>query len=170
MRLFISISVPAKFNGYLKKFQNEYEGIKKTSDFHITIQFLGNDIDEEKREDIIESLSSILFHPFEIVLGDAMPFGHPKNPEGIWTECHIDSEGMRLASNVRNKMKDCDFVSNQPFRAHITLGRYTDSPGFFPNKTKGEPHSFVVKDFSLIQSQPSSSGSKYKAIETFVAR
>ena len=55
MRLFIAIPLPKTLHAYCKKMQKQFEGLRKTKDFHLTLQFLGDGI--EKSNEIMEALS-----------------------------------------------------------------------------------------------------------------
>ncbi|MBU0727160.1 RNA 2',3'-cyclic phosphodiesterase, partial [Patescibacteria group bacterium] len=121
MRLFISINVPGELHRHCKQLQSQFPEMKNTNEFHITIQFLGDDIESEEK--IIEKLNKIRFEPFEIQMGDAVPFGNPNNPRGIWIECKENPQLTTLASNIRQFMGDLGYKADHPFRTHITLGR-----------------------------------------------
>ena len=62
MRMFIAIDVSEELKGYLagvqKEIYSEFAKLVFTSDFHITLKFLG-DVSEEKFQEIINSLDKI---------------------------------------------------------------------------------------------------------------
>jgi len=165
MRLFISINVPRELHRYCKQLQSQFPEMKNTNEFHLTIQFLGDDI--ESADLIVKKLKEIQFTPFEIEMGDAAPFGHPKNPRGTWIECKENSKLNNLASNIRKLMEELGYKSDYPFRAHITLGKYKFAPKKIPQKITGEPHKFRVEHFYLMKSILSPEGPKYKSIAQF---
>lgn len=164
MRLFIAIKVPGELHEYCKTLQNQFLDIKKTKDFHITIQFLGDDIKNEK--EIISELKKITFKPFEIDIGDVMPFGNLQNPKGIWIECKSRALN-KLAANIRSTMSKLELEPDLPFKPHITLGRYKQTPKELPQKIKGELNKFKVNTFYLMESKFSSFGPKYNQIAIF---
>jgi 2'-5' RNA ligase len=165
MRLFIAIPVPENLHRYCKQIQSKFDGLKNVSDFHLTLQFLGDGI--ESSDEIKESLSQIRFEPFEIEMGDAIPFGPPKTPRGAWIECKESPALSNLAGQIRKQMSSLGFQSDKLFRAHITLGRYKRPPRKLPQKIEGMPHQFKVDHFELIQSHLSEGGPKYKTLQKF---
>ncbi len=165
MRLFIAIAVPHQLYRYCQRLQSRYPDLKMTREYHLTLQFLGNDIKDA--QPIIDALSKIKFKPFDVEMGDAKPFGHPGSPRGVWIECRESDELMALADQIRTAMAGLGCQSDKPFRAHITLGRYRQSPRQKPNEIKGEPHTFMVDKFYLIESILLPEGPVYKTVARF---
>ncbi len=163
MRLFIAITVPHQLYRYCQQLQSRFPDLKMTREFHLTVQFLGDEIQDEKP--IIDTLSKILFKPFDIEMGDVMPFGHPAR--GVWTECRETDELTGLANQIREAMNELGYKADKPFRAHITLGRYRQLPNQKPNKVKSEPHVFTVDRFYLMESILLPHGPLYKTVAKF---
>ncbi|MBU0705998.1 RNA 2',3'-cyclic phosphodiesterase [Patescibacteria group bacterium] len=166
MRLFIAIPVPADLHRYCRQLQSRFDGLKNVNDFHLTLQFLGDDI--ENPDQIIDALSQIKFGPFEIEMGDALPFGPKNEPRGVWIECKENSALNQLAGQVRQTLAPLGYESDKPFRAHITLGRYKLPPKINPKKVSGTPHYFRVDHFELIQSHLEEGGPRYKVLQKFL--
>lgn len=141
--------------------------MKNVREFHLTLQFLGDNTPEERVSPIVEKLKTISFQSFQITLGDAVPFGHPKQPNGIWIECRGGASLHDLTTKVRNAMGNLGYLPDNPFAAHITLGRYKNGPPQMPKSITGEPHIFTVDQFHLMQSQLGPNGSKYKILFSF---
>lgn len=150
MRLFIAIPVPETLYEYCKKMQSQFEGLRKTKDFHLTLQFLGDGI--EDADQIMQLLNQVEFRAFEIEMDGIVPFGPSHKPRGIWINCKEDEPLIKLADEIRNRMIPLGYESDKPFKAHITLGRYKIPPDVLPERLKGEVHRFEVKHFELIQS------------------
>jgi 2'-5' RNA ligase len=74
---------------------------------------------------------------------------------------------MSLAKQIRSKMEELNIIADKPFRAHITLGRYKRPPHRKPEKIKGEPHTFTVDRFYLIESTLGPEGPHYKTLAKF---
>lgn len=165
MRLFIAITVPQGLHRYCAQLQSQYPELKMTKEFHLTIQFLGNEI--ENPQSIIKVLKKIKFEPFEIEMGDVMPFPNPIRPRGVWIECDPSAVLLKLADEIRSSMEELGYRNDKPFRAHITLGRYKKSPNKKPQIIKGESHRFMLDRFYLIESNLTPEGSKYKTLATF---
>lgn len=162
MRLFISIDVPEELHRYCRQLQSQFPDMRNTDEFHMTIQFLGDDT--ESPDKLIEVLKTIQFKPFEMEMGDAVPFPNPFDPRGAWIECKMTPELQKLADDIRKATEKLGYISDKPFKAHITLGRYKRPPKYKPKKTEGEPHVFMVDRFHLVESTLSSEGPKHKII------
>lgn len=167
MRLFIAIPLSKELNGYCRNLQSGFSGMRKTRDFHLTLQFLGEGI--KSPEKIIEALEKIRFDSFEVQLGDIMPFGPKNAPRGIWIECKENKDLKALSQKVRAAMGKLGLKADKPFRAHITLGRYREVPREFPKILKGSEKSFLVNHYELIQSHLSDAGSEYETLKEFFA-
>lgn len=165
MRLFIAIHVPKGLSNYCKKMQNLFPELKKTKDFHLTIQFLGDNI--QNTSEIIGGLEKIEWEPFEIKMGDIIPFGKKNESRGIWIECRKNKPLIELKEKVRSAMKEIGYHSDKPFRPHITLGRYKEIPKKIPGRIKGGTYKFKVKEFVLIRSHLSEKGSSYETLAHF---
>lgn len=168
MRLFIAIPVPENLHQYCKQVQSQFEGLKKVNDFHLTLQFLGDGI--ENSQEIQKALNQIKFEPFEIEMGDAISFGPPKTPRGVWIECKESSALNKLAEEIRKHVAPLGYESDKPFRAHITLGRYKRPPQTAPKRVEGMSHHFKVDHFELIQSHLEEDGPKYKILKEIFAK
>ena len=165
MRLFISINVPHELHRYCQQLQAQFPGLKNTREFHMTVQFLGNEI--EDAQPIIEALKKIKFDSFDIKMGDAMPFPDAFRPRGVWIECEESDVLMNLADQIRKAMEEIGYIADKPFKAHVTLGRYKRWPQKTPKTVKGEPHIFTVDRFYLMQSTLTPEGPQYKTLARF---
>ncbi len=167
MRLFISINVPKELYRYCRQLQGQFPEMKNTDEFHMTVQFLGDDC--KSAEPVIESLKKIRFSPFEIEMGNALPFPNTWEPRGVWIECKLSPELKKLAEDIQNTMKEVGYISDKPFKAHITLGRYKHQPRQEIKEVEGEPHKFDVKEFYLVESALTPGGPIHKKLATFQA-
>jgi 2'-5' RNA ligase len=141
--------------------------MKNTDEFHMTVQFLGDGI--LSAEPIIEALKNVSFKPFEIEMGNALLFPNVWDPRGAWIECRLSQELKKLAEDVQSEMKKIGYISDKPFKAHITLGRYRQTPEKKPEVVKGEPHRFTVENFHLMESTLTPKGPIHKKLATFQA-
>ena len=107
------------------------------------------------------------FTPFEIEMGDVLPFPNPFRPRGVWIECDPSAALLGLADEIRGVMGGLGYQADKPFRAHITLGRYKKPPHKKPQTIKGELHRFKLDKFYLIESNLTPEGPKYKTLATF---
>jgi 2'-5' RNA ligase len=118
-------------------------------------------------EPIVGALKTVSFKPFEIEMGNALPFPNAWDPRGAWIECKLSPELKKLAEEVQGAMKGLGYVSDKPFKAHITLGRYRHTPKNKPGVVEGEPHRFAVDSFHLMESTLTPSGPIHKELATF---
>jgi len=167
MRLFIAIAVPHQLYRYCQQLQSRYPDLKMTREFHLTLQFLGNEISDG--QPIVDALSKIPFEPFDIEMGDVKPFGPFTNPRGVWIECKESKALGQLADQIRQTMDGLGYRADKPFRAHITLGRYKQIPREKPKIIKGEPHVFTVNRLYLMESILLPQGPVYKTVAKFPA-
>lgn len=165
MRLFIAITVPAPLHRYCRQLQSQFEGINIVNDFHLTLQFLGDDTEDP--QPIMAALSQIRFKPFEIEMGDALPFGPPREPHGVWIECAENKDLSALAAQIQECLKPFGYISDKPFKAHITLGRYKRPSRRPPQRIGGMKHRFDADHFELIQSHLGSGGPQYKTLGVY---
>lgn len=165
MHLFIAIAIPHQLYRYCQQMQSHFPDLKMTREFHLTVQFLGNEIEDERP--IIDALSKILFKPFDIKMGDALLFPNPLNPRGVWIECDESDKLMSFADQIRKTMSELGYQADKPFKAHITLGRYKQSLHQKPEKIKGKPHVFTVDRFYLMESILLPQGALYKTVARF---
>ena len=93
--------------------------------FHVTLRFLG-DTDVSAIPQITEALQSEVEIPFESSLQLTGPgsFGPKKKPRVIWLGFHQDEPFHSLKRGTDRALVKCGWpLSDQPFRAHLTLGR-----------------------------------------------
>jgi len=177
MRLFISITVPKELEDYCRQIQRRFPGMKNVDEFHLTVQFLGDNIGENFLPRITDALKSITFEPFEIKLGEARKFPSEFRPNGVWIDCDGGDALRDLADRIRKAMDKIGFRPDKPFAAHITLGRYKKPP--VPEIQKRgsrlqliatpqkEKKTFLVDRFYLMQSQLTPEGPEYKNLAEF---
>jgi len=165
MRLFIAINLPEELYAHCKQMQEAFPELKKTADFHITLQFLGNAI--EDIDEIVEALKKVEFESFEIQMEDATLFNNADDPRGAWIRVEHNHELKELAEHVQSAMKGLGYHPDKEFKAHITLGRYKHAPEELLEKAEGEPHKFTVDHFELMESQLTPGGAKYKSLARF---
>ena len=120
-------------------------------------------------EPITEALKKIKFTPFEIEMFNALPFPNSLEPKGVWIECKLTAELNKLAGDIQSAMKEIGYLSDKPFKAHITLGRYKYPPKQKIKEVEGKPHKFDVKEFYLVESTLTPKGPVHKKLATFMA-
>lgn len=197
MRLFISINLPPELHDHCRQLQKRFPSMKNVDEFHLTLQFLGDNIGEQFLPRLNGALKSIEFKPFEIKLGQPRRFPNEFEPKGVWIDCDGGKALKELADRIRKIMDKTGFRPDKPFVAHVTLGRYKkatanllDSRLPFSvllrqgyeglrrinrgNDKKGEnddseTKSFVTDRFYLMQSHLTPEGPNYKILSEFPA-
>ncbi len=167
MRLFVAIHVPQPLYRYCRQLQSQFPDMKNADEFHLTLQFLGDDI--ASAEPIIEALKTVQFVPFEIEMGDALPFPGSDRPRGVWIECAKNPALDKLAQGIRKALEPLGLIPDKPFTAHITLGRYKMPPARPVARVKGNPNTFAVSHFELMKSELTPRGPMHKSLARFGA-
>jgi len=93
--------------------------------YHVTLRFLG-DTDVTAIQQIKEALQSEVKLPLESSLQLKGPgsFGPRKKPRVIWLGFEQDEPFLSLRAGADRALEKCGWpLSDQPFRAHLTLGR-----------------------------------------------
>ena len=93
--------------------------------YHVTLRFLG-DTDVTATQQIKEALQKELELPLKSSLRLTGPgsFGPRKNPRVIWLGFDQDEPFHSLKTSTDRALEKCGWpLSDQPFRAHLTLGR-----------------------------------------------
>ena len=157
-RLFIALCP----DGDLRQRVVNLEGLKAVTDFgrripfdniHITLFFLGQ-VDKPTRSCIEHGAGSIRGKSFELILDR---FGYWTRPQILWlAPSHIPPELLSLFENMKARLVKCGVTPDKrPYKPHLTLARKVKKP---PPGIKIEPLLWHVKQFSLMESLPSSNG------------
>ncbi len=176
-RLFLAINLPPEVKGALYGIQDDFKEIFKHSRVtwvdpeiaHITLHFLG-DVDEEELPDLIDNLRAGGYpEPFELQLRGTSCFPNAKRPRIIFVETsnHTAAIGIHKRTAkilVENGFDFCD----RPWVPHITIGRIkVQSETCPPNGISVPELTFEVRSFELMESELSSDGPIYNAVESF---
>ena len=128
MRTFVAIELSNdEVVESIKKFQSEIDinarPVEPTN-FHFTLQFLG-EITEDVSQKIIQALKTIEFSSFSVNLKGIGAFPKPKFPRVVWIG--TDEEGgnllIQLAKKVEKVLEPLGFISDKPFKPHLTVFR-----------------------------------------------
>ena len=128
MRTFVAIELSNdEVVESIKKFQSEINinarPVEPTN-FHFTLQFLG-EITEDVSQKIIQALKTIEFSSFSVNLKGIGAFPKPKFPRVVWIG--TDEEGgnllIQLAKKVEKVLEPLGFISDKPFKPHLTVFR-----------------------------------------------
>lgn len=128
MRCFVAIDLPEEVKNELRRLQLE---IKKssgsdvkasfTSDFHITLKFLG-EIAPQKAEAVKKSLESCRFRKITATIDGLGVFPSESYVRVVWAGVKPEDEILKLQKQVDEALQN-DFKKEKEFKAHITLAR-----------------------------------------------
>jgi 2'-5' RNA ligase len=176
MRLFVAIELPKELTKELVKLQ---ERLKEhvigsfVNEFHLTLQFMG-DVDENKLDDIKESLSKIKFAPFDLKFSTVGVFPSEEYVKVIWVGLKPEDRVKELQLLVDRALFRFNLKKEEDFIAHITLIRVKSvkNRDDFKRILKSvvpEQLSFTVNDFKLFQSTLTKEKPVYKVVKEFKA-
>lgn len=138
------------------------------SNFHITLHFLG-DVVNEKRNELINRMRRIEFpKSFELKLDRIDAFPNKKRPQTIFvdTTSHPSVHGLHMRTGKLLAELGFD-IDERPWHPHITVGRVRiQSEVLQPEKIHIEPAAFDVSSFELMKSTLTPNGSRYEAVES----
>lgn len=182
MRLFIAIPLPTKvqkalsnFSGSLKEVKGAKGTFPKSTNMHITLQFLG-EVSEEATTQLIQDLENELAElknlP-DIHIEQVGAFPNLKAPKVIWVGGIASEELIQLVNKIYSQTKKIGIVQDQKvFIPHITIMRIKqidDSAKWIAGlmKLKWTPQNVPIKEIVLYQSQLTEKGPIYTNIHTF---
>ncbi len=128
MRTFVAIEISNNnIIKSIKKFQTEINinaNPVEQKNFHFTLQFLG-ETSEEISQKIIQALRKIEFSSFSVNLKGVGAFPKPKFPRVIWIGTDDNGGNMliQLSKKVEKVLEPLGFLSDKPFKPHITVFR-----------------------------------------------
>lgn len=171
MRLFVALNLPEEIKDYLKSLQDGLPEAKMnlTSDFHLTLQFLG-EVSPDKALEIKSALYHVFMPHMKIKLGGVGVFKSRGHVNVVWVGLLIPEELKLVQSEVLEQLAPLGFLEDKPFKPHLTLARVKFSEDDFEKKLVGikvEPKEFFVDSFELMESHLSSHGAEYEVIETY---
>ncbi len=175
MRLFIATFLPEKVKKEIKTVQ---EKLKSTSlyngrdaeleNLHLTLKFIG-EVEEEKAEEIKKSLKKVKNEIVEAKIVSGGMFT-PNNPKILWLEMTGAEE---LQRKIDEEMATLGFKKEERFMSHLTINRIKQMNKASVNKLMEEIQNlnlnieFKIDKFSLVESELTPSGPKYKVVEEY---
>lgn len=182
-RIFVAIHYPLsqEFLGWYRKLRKEAgeTQVKWTAEpnFHLTLKFIG-DTSEPDIKKLAMALQDIShsFAPFEIIPHGLGYFGSLQSPRVFWTGLEDPTHTLPALATAVNHV--CQNIlrteaENQPFKAHLTLGRPKNfsSPELLKDLLLkyGDLSfpAFIVNEFLLVWSTLTPAGPVYKTLYTF---
>ena len=168
-RLFLALELPDALTRALAALDPHIPGLRwlPARALHLTLAFLG-DVETEKMEELVRSLSSIEAEPFELSLRGLGQFGRPGHPAIVVAEVDQPPPGLfSLTSNVREILDSAGLPTDpRPFHPHVTLGRGKQCPeallkDFLSRNTHKNLGTFRVDGLSLFSSELTPQGARY---------
>ena len=174
MRAFVAVEISNdKVTKSIAKFQSVID-IRakpvKPQNLHFTLQFLG-EISEEICLKIKKALNTVEFSAFRINFNGIGTFPKMKFPRVIWIGTdEIGGDAMiDLARKVENALSPLGFVTDKPFKPHITVFRIKNKLGDISKELKKfEAYDFgsqEVTNIKLKQSVLTPQGPLYSDLE-----
>ena len=128
MRVFVAVEISN--DKILKNIQTFQKNVQidakptKIDHIHFTLKFLG-EIDENKCEQVKDTIKKISFSSFDLSLKGVGGFPNLKNPRVIWIG--IDENGAEKLISITNKIKielaTLGFEKAKKFKPHLTIFR-----------------------------------------------
>ena len=172
MRLFIAIDFN-ELKDYFSELQKLLSGNAKlslTTDFHLTLKFLG-EVQPNNAEKIISALKNVKFHKFEVFLDSIGIFPTENYVRVVWVGLNPEEKVIELQEHIEISLEKM-FRKEKNFKVHITLARVKepeDEKSFVEHvkRIKVESKKIEVKDFRLVKSTLTPKGPVYEDLAVF---
>ena len=176
-RLFLAIKLPPEVKGVLYGVQDDFKSLMKHSKVtwvdpeiaHITLQFLGDVLEDDIDALISEIRAGEYPEPFQLETRGTSCFPNPKKPKTLYVETSNHTAATGLHKRLSKILVENGFeIDDRPWVPHITLARVqVQSETCPPDGIEVPRVSFEVNSFELIESELTDNGPVYTTIETF---
>lgn len=177
MRLFVAVELPADVKDALTALETSIPGTTwvKPAALHLTLRFLGDQIDPIRLTPIKTALASVKAPSFSLALRGVGRFPPGRRPARVlWVGMDDQPALLSLQASVERALGAVGFEPEErPFNPHITLARlkgegsverFVEAHGGF----RAEP--FTVSEFVLMSSVLTPQGPKYRHEAQFPLR
>jgi len=124
MRAFIAIEISEELKGRVEKIKEEIEGegikVVEKEKLHLTLHFLG-EIDERKKEEVIEAMNKIRIKKFELNCKGVGAFPSLNYMRVVWIGVEAD-ELRELHTRLGGELKKIG-LKVEEYSPHITIAR-----------------------------------------------
>lgn len=172
MRLFVAIDVPEHMEGRMVEIGDKLpqEGLKRVTDFHQTLKFLG-DVDEDMVPKLIEALREVEHEPFDIRVTSLKAMPSTSYISMVWFLLEPEERIIDLQGKIDIALGKW-FPLEKRFKPHITLTRVkflNRKKEFLDALTRIDlpDLSFRVEEFHLVKSTLTKEGPVYETLERF---
>lgn len=172
MRLFIAFDIPPEVCEKLTQIQ---DGLKKfnggfnfSKSFHETLKFFG-EVSPEKMIEIREKLRNVNFQDLRLEMNSIGGFPDMKNPKVIWAGFKDKDPVVELQRKIEEVLVGM-FNPEKDFVPHVTLARVkylNEKIEFRKMEIPDLSGVFIIKKIVLYESELTSAGTVYKAIEEY---
>lgn len=177
-RLFIALELPELVKQRLAALRTPIPGATWVGPhaFHVTLRFVGDDIDEEAMLALRSGLAAVKGMPFTLSLRGAgrFPPGDRRPPRVLWIGISAPPALLTLQAGVERAVVAAGFPpEDRPFSPHLTLARLKQPASSAAVETFIRRHAdfrsdpFPIDAFHLIASTLTPSGAQYRTLRSY---
>ena len=160
MRLFTAVTLPDAVKEEIESICIGLPYVRwvKKDQLHITLCFLG-EVDQNRLQEIQESLSEISFDPFSLQMNGVGQFLTAKDINAVWLGVQDEERIVSLQKSVSRQLRALKIpVDKKKYKPHLTLARIKRSSDekireYMQEFSKFHSHPFTVDSFQLISSR-----------------
>jgi 2'-5' RNA ligase len=153
-RAFVAVRPPDAVLDAVGRVTLDLPGARRTprDQWHITLQFLGDDVDVDA---VASALATLSATPAEVQLGAAGPLGNPRRSMVFAVFVRSGGEWLgRVAGEIAERLRPLGFAPDErPFVPHLTIARFK-RPTALPRddgSALGDP--WTVREVVLFESR-----------------
>ncbi len=189
MRLFVALDIPDEIRSKLTTFMDGVRNFAPDArwvtpeSLHVTLKFIG-EFSETQSQQLKETLSTIVFEPFDIRFRKA-GFFTQRSPRVFWVGIEAGPELKGLAASIDAALVPLGVsAETHDFRPHLTLARTGSGRPQGSPRDRNKPSMWVLRDrvqtmpppdfgtmsareFFLYLSKLSPKGAQYSKLERF---
>jgi 2'-5' RNA ligase len=177
MRLFVAVELPADVKDALSALETSIPGATwvRPAALHLTLRFLGDNLDPIRLTPIKTALASVKAAPFPLTLRGVGRFPPGKRPARVlWVGIDEQPALLTLQASVERALSAVGFEpEDRPFSPHITLARLKGEgsvEGFIEKHSGFRAETFTVSEFVLMSSVLTPHGPNYRREAQFPLR
>ncbi len=177
MRLFAAVPIPDDIRHQLQMLRVEIPDVwwLPASMYHITLQFIGAEIDEERLPDIIRSLQNVNVPSFELTLDGLARYSTPEWSGFIFARVAEPPELLRLHEKVVSELEalGVSLEKDKVYQPHVTLVYLEESKAnaqiesYVTDNTAFISKPFFVREFILYETVQTLGNSEFVARAVF---
>jgi 2'-5' RNA ligase len=180
MRLFIAVPIPSDIKDYIIQIQGKLpkRGIFLNDHFHLTLQFLGDNIDAIKLEDIKNAIAKTFetSTPKKNFIFQLKTINTFKNRFGqirvIWAGLKISRTLLEFQKILEENLANVAFKNEKTFIPHLTLARVKlPQTSILERELQNmaiDEKMFEINEIHLIQTILKPEGASYKVLQKYM--